>query len=80
VLRRCLRAVLLVVGVLVALEAIGFDLTLLTVFGGALGVGVGLGLQKFAANYIAGFTILLDKSIRLGDMISVDSRRDASPR
>ena len=70
-----LRAVLLVVGVLIALRAIGFDLTLLTVFGGALGVGVGLGLQKFAANYIAGFTILLDKSIRLGDMITVDNRQ-----
>ena len=74
-LAKFLRAVLLVVGVLVALEAIGFDLTLLTVFGGALGVGVGLGLQKFAANYIAGFTILLDKSIRLGDMITVDNRQ-----
>jgi small-conductance mechanosensitive channel len=74
-LAKVLRAVLLVVGVLIALELIGFDLTLLTVFGGALGVGVGLGLQKFAANYIAGFTILLDKSIRLGDMITVDSRQ-----
>ena len=44
-------------------------------FGGALGVGIGLGLQKLAANYIAGFTILLDKSIRLGDMITVDGRQ-----
>ena len=69
-----MRAVLLVVGVLFALNAIGFDLTLLTVFGGALGVGVGLGLQKLAANYIAGFTILIDKSIRLGDLITVDNR------
>lgn len=75
ILGRLVRAVLLVVGVLIALEAIGFDLTLLTVFGGALGVGVGLGLQKFAANYIAGFTILMDKSIRLGDMITVDGRQ-----
>ena len=75
VLSKFIRALLLVVGVLIALQAIGFDLTLLTVFGGALGVGVGLGLQKFAANYIAGFTILLDKSIRLGDMISVDNRQ-----
>ena len=75
VLGRLVRAVLLVVGVLIALESIGFDLTLLTVFGGALGVGVGLGLQKFAANYIAGFTILLDKSIRLGDMITADGRQ-----
>jgi small-conductance mechanosensitive channel len=75
VVAKFLRALLLVVGILIALQAIGFDLTLLTVFGGALGVGVGLGLQKFAANYIAGFTILLDKSIRLGDMITVDGRQ-----
>ncbi len=74
VLAKFVRAVLLIVGVLVALQAIGFDLTLLTVFGGALGVGIGLGLQKLAANYIAGFTILLDRSIRLGDMITVDGR------
>ncbi len=74
VLAKFVRAMLLLVGVLVALQAIGFDLTLLTVFGGALGVGIGLGLQKLAANYIAGFTILLDRSIRLGDMITVDGR------
>lgn len=75
VLSRLVRAVILVVGLLIALQAIGFDLTLLTVFGGALGVGVGLGLQKLAANYIAGFTILLDRSIELGDMITVDGRQ-----
>ncbi len=74
VLAKFIKAILIVVGVLVALEQIGFDLTLLTVFGGALGVGIGLGLQKLASNYIAGFTILLDRSIRLGDMITVDSR------
>jgi small-conductance mechanosensitive channel len=74
VLAKFVRAVLLVAGVLFALDAIGFDLTLLTVFSGALGVGIGLGLQKLAANYIAGFTILIDKSIRLGDLITVDNR------
>lgn len=74
VLAKFIRAVLLTVGVLFALQAIGFDLTLLAVFGGALAVGIGLGLQKLAANYIAGFTILLDKSIRLGDLITVDGR------
>ena len=71
---RFVRAVLLVVGVLVALQTIGFDLTLLSVFGGALGVGIGLGLQKLASNYIAGFVILLDRSIRLGDLVTVDNR------
>jgi len=74
VLAKFIRAVLIVVGVLIALEQIGFDLTLLTVFGGALGVGIGLGLQKLASNYIAGFTILLDRSIRIGDLVTVDSR------
>jgi small-conductance mechanosensitive channel len=68
------RAALLVIGVLVAFQAIGFDLTLLSVFGGALGVGIGLGLQKLASNYIAGFVILLDRSIRLGDLVTVDNR------
>jgi len=74
VLAKFVRAILLVVGVLFALQAVGFDLTLLSVFGGALGVGIGLGLQKLASNYIAGFTILLDRSIRLGDMVTVDGR------
>jgi small-conductance mechanosensitive channel len=74
VLGKFVRAVLLVVGVLIALQAIGFDLTLLSVFGGALGVGIGLGLQKLASNYIAGFTILIDRSIRPGDMVTVDNR------
>jgi small-conductance mechanosensitive channel len=71
------RAVLIVVGILIAFQSIGFDLTLLSVFGGALGVGIGLGLQKLASNYIAGFVILIDRSIRLGDLINlitVDSR------
>jgi len=74
VLAKFVRAVLIVVAVLIALEQIGFDLTLLTVFGGALGVGIGLGLQKLASNYIAGFTILLDRSIRIGDLVTVDGR------
>ena len=74
VLAKFVRAVLLIVGVLIALQAIGFDLTLLSVFGGALGVGIGLGLQKLASNYIAGFTILIDRSIRPGDIVTVDNR------
>jgi small-conductance mechanosensitive channel len=77
VLGKFLRATLLIVGVLISLQAIGFDLTLLSVFGGALGVGIGLGLQKLASNYIAGFTLLLDRSIRLGDMVTVDGRYGA---
>jgi len=74
VISKVVRALLLAFGILIALQAVGIDLTLLTVFGGALGVGIGLGLQKLASNYIAGFTILLDRSIRLGDVITVDNR------
>jgi small-conductance mechanosensitive channel len=53
---------------------VGIDLTVLAVFGGAVGVGIGLGLQKLASNYIAGFAILLDRSVRLGDFITADNR------
>lgn len=74
VLAKFVRAVLLLLAVLLSLEAVGIDLTVLTVFGGAVGVGIGLGLQKLASNYIAGFTILLDRSIRIGDVVTVDNR------
>jgi small-conductance mechanosensitive channel len=74
VLAKVFRALLILIGVLIALSLIGVDLTVLSVFGGALGVGIGLGLQKLASNYIAGFTILLDRSVRLGDLITVDNR------
>jgi small-conductance mechanosensitive channel len=74
VVGRVVRAILLIFAGLIALQAVGFDLTLLTVFGGAIGVGIGLGLQKLASNYIAGFTILLDRSIKLGDTITVEGK------
>jgi small-conductance mechanosensitive channel len=75
VLARLLRALLILFAVLVSLPAVGIDLTTLSVFGGALGVGLGLGLQRIAANYISGFIILLDRSIRIGDMIAVGQER-----
>jgi small-conductance mechanosensitive channel len=67
------RALLLFVGLLLALSAVGIDLTALSVLGGAIGVGLGFGLQKIAANYISGFVILAERSLRIGDMVKVDN-------
>jgi len=68
-----IRAVLLLVGFLFALSAVGVDLTALSVLGGALGVGLGFGLQKLAANYVSGFVILAERSLRIGDTVRVDN-------
>lgn len=75
VLTKLLRAILILVGVLSALSLVGFDITLLSVFGGALGVGLGFGLQKIASNYVSGFIILLDRSLHLGDVLTVDGHQ-----
>ena len=67
------RVVLLFVGLLIALSAVGIDLTALSVLGGAIGVGVGIGLQRIAANYISGFVLLAERSLRIGDMVKLDT-------
>ncbi|RFP75545.1 mechanosensitive ion channel protein [Hydrogenophaga borbori] len=67
------RALLLFVGLIVALSAVGIDLTALSVLGGAVGVGIGLGLQKLASNYVSGFVILAERSMRIGDNVRVDN-------
>jgi small-conductance mechanosensitive channel len=67
------RAGLLLVGLLVALSAAGIPLGALSVLGGAIGVGLGFGLQKLAANYVSGFVILAERSLRIGDMVKVDN-------
>lgn len=72
ILSRVLRALLVLLAVLVALSLVGIDLTVLSLFGGALGVGLGLGLQRIASNYVSGFIILFDRSLRIGDRITVD--------
>jgi small-conductance mechanosensitive channel len=67
-----LRALLLFLGLMFALSAAGIDLTALGVLGGAIGVGIGFGLQKLAANYVSGFVILAENSLRIGDIVKVD--------
>jgi small-conductance mechanosensitive channel len=75
ILSKISSTVLILTGVLVALPLVGVDITVLSVFGGALGVGLGLGLQKIASNYISGFIILLDRSLHIGDVVAVDNRK-----
>jgi small-conductance mechanosensitive channel len=67
------RALLMFVGLIVALSAVGIDLTALSVLGGAIGVGIGFGLQKLASNYVSGFVILAERSMRIGDNVRVDN-------
>jgi small-conductance mechanosensitive channel len=66
------RALMLLVGLLIALSAAGIPMSALSVMGGAIGVGVGLGLQRLAANYVSGFVILAERSLRIGDLVKVD--------
>lgn len=72
---RLAKALLVTAAVLLALSMVGIDLTTLSVFGGALGVGLGFGLQKIASNYVSGFIILIDRSIRIGNLIEVAGDR-----
>ena len=71
---KLIRAFAFVIAILIALPLMGIDITVLSVFGGALGVGLGLGLQKIASNYVSGFVILLDRSIRPGDLVTITDR------
>lgn len=69
VLSRLISIAFFAIAILVALASMGLNLTVLSVFGGAVGVGLGFGLQKIASNYISGFIILFDHSIKLGDLV-----------
>lgn len=68
---KLLKIVLVVIAIVVALRTVGIDLTAFAVFTGAVGVGIGFGLQKLVSNFISGLSILMDKSIKPGDVISV---------
>lgn len=71
VLIRIMKIVLVFIAILIGLSSVGIDITVLGVFGGAIGVGLGFGLQKIASNYVSGFIILMDRSVKIGDMVSV---------
>ncbi|HYC37740.1 MAG TPA: mechanosensitive ion channel domain-containing protein [Usitatibacter sp.] len=75
VISKIVHAGTIFLAILVALPLVGIPLTALSIFSGALGVGLGFGLQKIASNYVSGFIVLLDKSLRLGDVITVDNRK-----
>lgn len=68
---RVAKALLTLIAIVASLALVGIDMTALSVFTGALGVGLGLGLQKIASNYVSGFIILLDRSIRIGNVVQV---------
>lgn len=73
-LAKLVKVVFITLAILIALDAAGIDLTALTVFGGALGVGLGFGLQRITSNFISGFILLFDKSIKPGDTISIGDK------
>ena len=69
---KILNVLLPVVAFLLALQIVGFNLATLAIFSGAVGLGIGLGLQKIVANFIAGFTLIADRSIKPGDVIEIE--------
>jgi small-conductance mechanosensitive channel len=75
VIAKVVHVATLFLAVLIALPLVGIDVTTLSIFSGALGVGLGLGLQKIASNYVSGFIVLLDRSIRIGDLVTVGTRK-----
>ena len=68
---KSVKIVLVTLALLIVINSLGIDLTALTVFGGALGIGIGIGLQKVVANLLSGLLLLLDKSIKPNDVIAV---------
>lgn len=68
---KSLKIVLVTVAILIALNFLGINLTALTVLGGAIGLGVGFGLQRIIGNLISGVILLVDKSIKPGDVIAI---------
>jgi small-conductance mechanosensitive channel len=75
VISKVVKVAIVVVTIFVALPIAGIDVTTLSIFSGAVGVGLGFGLQKIASNYVSGFIVLIDRSLRIGDVVTVDGKR-----
>ena len=73
-LSKTIKLVIYTLAGLLSLNAVGIDLSALAIFGGALGVGLGFGLQRIASNFISGFILVFDRSIRPGDVISINDK------
>lgn len=71
---KTIKLVLYTLAFLLSLSAVGINLSALAIFGGALGVGLGFGLQRIASNFISGFILVFDRSIRPGDVISINQK------
>ncbi|MGV8940876.1 MAG: mechanosensitive ion channel family protein [Lysobacter sp.] len=69
---KVLQLVLLVLGAVIALQVLGVNLAALAVIGGTLGLGLGLGLQRIVSNFISGFILLVDGSVKPGDVVTVE--------
>ena len=68
---KMIRMGLMMVAIVIALSAVGINLSALAVFSGAVGVGIGIGLQKIVANFISGIILLADKSVKPGDLVTI---------
>lgn len=80
VLAKLFEIALFIVFFLLLLQVVGINLTALAVFGGALGVGLGFGLQQIASNFVSGIIILLDRSITIGDHVELEDGRSGNLR
>ncbi len=73
-INKVIKLMLLVLGTVVALQVLGVNLAALAVIGGTLGLGIGLGLQRIVSNFISGFILLVDGSIKPGNVITVEDQ------
>ncbi|HVA56233.1 MAG TPA: mechanosensitive ion channel domain-containing protein [Gammaproteobacteria bacterium] len=72
-LSRILRYAVYVLGAVFAIQVLGIDMASLALFGGAVGIGIGLGLQSIFSNFVSGIIILLEKTLKVGDFVELQS-------